>query len=112
MILDGQSGIIEIDLHIGELLDDTHGMSNSEILNYQLDKFREVLEQYKNKEFFYKHKKIYFTTDKKREYEVFAVMSVNIHEFEYWKFVMARNKEEHDEFIDKVEEHSLWRQGP
>ena len=45
----GQSGIIEIDLHIGELLDDTHGMSNSEILNYQLDKFREVLEQYKNK---------------------------------------------------------------
>ena len=24
-------------------------MSNSEILNYQLDKFREVLEQYKNK---------------------------------------------------------------
>lgn len=45
----GQNGIIEIDLHIGELLDDTHGMSNSEILNYQLDKFREVLEQYKNK---------------------------------------------------------------
>ena len=31
------------------MLDDTHGMSNSEILNYQLDKFREVLEQYKNK---------------------------------------------------------------
>lgn len=44
-----QNGIIEIDLHIGELLDDTQGMSNSEILNYQLDKFREVLEQYKNK---------------------------------------------------------------
>lgn len=45
----GQSGIIEIDLHIGELLDDTGGMSNSEILNYQLDKFREVMEQYKTK---------------------------------------------------------------
>ena len=45
----GQNGIIEIDLHIGELLDDIKGMSNSEILNYQLDKFREVLEQYKNK---------------------------------------------------------------
>ncbi len=40
-----------------------------------------ALEQYKDKEFFYKHRKIYFTTDKKREYEVFAVMSVNIHEF-------------------------------
>ncbi|WP_302802073.1 class B sortase [Eubacterium ventriosum] len=69
-----------------------------------------ALEKYKDKEFFNKHRKIYFTTDKKIEYEVFAVMSVNIYEFECWKFVMARNEEEHDEFIDKVEEHSLWRQ--
>ena len=45
----GKNEIIEIDLHIGELLDDAHGMSNSEILNYQLDKFREVMEKYKNK---------------------------------------------------------------
>lgn len=45
----GQIGIIEVDLHIGELLDDTRGMSNSEMLNYQLGKFREVMEQYKNK---------------------------------------------------------------
>ena len=43
------NGIIEIDLHINELLDDAHGMSNSEILNYQLDKFREVMEKYKGK---------------------------------------------------------------
>lgn len=45
----GKNEIVEVDLHIGELLDDTHGMSNSEILNYQLDKFREVMERYKNK---------------------------------------------------------------
>ena len=45
----GKNGIIEIDLHIGELLDDTRGMSSREMLNYQLDKFREVLEQYKGK---------------------------------------------------------------
>lgn len=44
-----QNGIIEIDLHIGELLDDMRGMSNSEMLNYQLDKFREVMNQYKKK---------------------------------------------------------------
>lgn len=43
------NGIIEIDLHINELLDDTHGMSNGEILNYQLDKFREIMEKYKGK---------------------------------------------------------------
>ena len=45
----GKSGIIEIDLHIDSLLDDTQGMGNAEILNYQLDKFREVMETYKNK---------------------------------------------------------------
>ena len=45
----GRNGIVEIDLHIGELLDDTRGMTNSEMLNYQLDKFREVMEQYKGK---------------------------------------------------------------
>lgn len=45
----GHNEILEIDLHIGSLLDDTHGMSNSEILNYQLDKFREVMEKYKTK---------------------------------------------------------------
>lgn len=44
-----RNGIIEVDLHIDELLDDTRGMSNGEILNYQLDKFREVMEQYRNK---------------------------------------------------------------
>ena len=43
------NGIVEVDLHINELLDDTHGMSNAEILNYQLDKFREVMERYKTK---------------------------------------------------------------
>lgn len=44
-----QQNIVEIDLHIGELLDDIHGMSNAEILQYQLDKFREVMEQYRKK---------------------------------------------------------------
>lgn len=41
--------IVEVDLHIDELLDTTAGMSNAEILNYQLEKFREVMEEYKNK---------------------------------------------------------------
>jgi Smr domain./Domain of unknown function (DUF2027). len=41
--------VIEIDLHINELLDDTSNMSNKEILDYQLDKFREVLEENKDK---------------------------------------------------------------
>ncbi len=44
-----KSEIVEIDLHAHELLDTTAGMSNSEILNYQLDVFRKTLEEYKNK---------------------------------------------------------------
>lgn len=44
-----KNDIVEIDLHIHELLDDTGGMSNSEILNYQLDKFREVMNTYQQK---------------------------------------------------------------
>jgi hypothetical protein len=40
------SPIIEVDLHINQLLDTTTGMSNSDMLNYQLDKFRETLAAY------------------------------------------------------------------
>lgn len=42
-------GLVEIDLHIDSLLDDISGMDNAAILTYQLDKFREVLEEYKGK---------------------------------------------------------------
>lgn len=66
-----------------------------------------ALEQYKEKKFFDKHKKIYFTTNQKREYEVFAVMSVNVREFEYWKFVMARDEKDYGEFVEKVLKHSF-----
>lgn len=44
-----KNDVIEVDLHIDSLLDDTHGMGNSEILTYQLDKFREVMEAYLHK---------------------------------------------------------------
>lgn len=41
--------IIEVDLHINELLDSTAGMSNGEMLQCQLDKFNAVLEDNKNR---------------------------------------------------------------
>ena len=47
----------------------------------------------------------------KRKYEVFVVMSVNIRDFEYWKFVMARDEKYYDKFVEKVLEHSLWSVG-
>lgn len=50
------SELLEVDLHIHELLDSTTGLSNADMLNYQLKRFREVLEE--NKRF--KGKKIVF----------------------------------------------------
>ncbi|GHT68427.1 mannonate oxidoreductase [Bacteroidia bacterium] len=41
--------ILEIDLHINQLLDSTTGLSNGDILNVQLDTFRKTLEENKNK---------------------------------------------------------------
>ena len=41
--------IVEIDLHINELLDTTAGMGNTDILNVQLTKFAEIMEQHKSK---------------------------------------------------------------
>lgn len=43
--------ILEIDLHIDELLDNTNGLSSGDMLEYQLTKFREVMdENRKNRE--------------------------------------------------------------
>lgn len=39
--------ILEIDLHAVELLDNTNGLSSGEILEYQLTKFRETMEESK-----------------------------------------------------------------
>ena len=44
-----KNNIVEVDLHIHELLDDTTGMGNGEMLNYQLDVFRKTLAEYANK---------------------------------------------------------------
>ncbi len=43
------SEIIEVDLHINELLDTTAGLSNAAMLQCQLDKFHEVLDENKNR---------------------------------------------------------------
>jgi len=41
--------VLEVDLHINELLDSTAGLSNGEMLQCQLDKFHAVIEENKNK---------------------------------------------------------------
>lgn len=40
---DGKKDLV-IDLHIDELLDNTRGLSPADMLNYQIDKFREVMD--------------------------------------------------------------------
>ncbi|MDE6098116.1 MAG: Smr/MutS family protein, partial [Muribaculaceae bacterium] len=41
---DKAQDIIVVDLHASELLDDMRGLSNADILNYQVDRFREVMD--------------------------------------------------------------------
>jgi hypothetical protein len=40
----GKGETIVVDLHIHELVDNTHGLSNADMLNMQVDKFREVMD--------------------------------------------------------------------
>ncbi len=44
-----QAEIIEVDLHINELLDNISGLSNADMLQYQLEKFHEVLAENKTR---------------------------------------------------------------
>jgi hypothetical protein len=44
-----QNQVEEVDLHISHLLDTTSGMSNSDILEYQLSVFHQTLEKFNNK---------------------------------------------------------------
>lgn len=43
------NAIVEVDLHIEELIDTTAGFGAAEILDYQMTKFREIMDQYKQK---------------------------------------------------------------
>lgn len=45
-----RNAVLEVDLHINALLDNTHGLSNADMLQYQLKKFVEVMEQYKHQQ--------------------------------------------------------------
>lgn len=53
---DEKDAPVVVDLHINALLDTTAGMTNSDILNYQLEKMRNTIFEYKNQ----KGKKIIF----------------------------------------------------
>lgn len=44
-----KSGPLEIDLHIDQLLDSTVGMDNTAILNHQLETFRKVMDEHRQK---------------------------------------------------------------
>ncbi|MCU4165165.1 DUF2027 domain-containing protein [Carboxylicivirga caseinilyticus] len=53
-----EPGILEVDLHIDELIDTTAGLSKGEILNIQVDKFKQVMkenEKFKGKKLVFIH---------------------------------------------------------
>lgn len=70
-----------------------------------------ALTQYKDENFYKEHKNIYFTTESKDKYEIFTVISVSKYTFPYWQFVMARDEDDYDEFINLVKQHNLYDTG-
>jgi len=46
--LTNRKKLIEVDLHSASLLDSTAGMSNGDVLNYQLDVFRKTMDEHRN----------------------------------------------------------------
>ena len=69
------------------------------------------LTKYRDENFFNKHRNVCFTTDRKQKYKIFSVISVNKKAFPYWKFVMAQDKLDYDEFINKVKKYSFYDVG-
>ena len=84
--------LLEVDLHIHALLDDTTGMGNAEMLNYQLDVFRATLDEYSTQ----KGKRIVFIHGKgdgvlrralldelKRKYKNYTSQDASFREYGY-----------------------------
>ena len=67
-----------------------------------------ALTQYRDENFYKKHKDILFTTKDKKKYKIFSVISVNKNDFPYWKFVMAQDESDYDTFINKVRQYSIY----
>ena len=51
-LLKKKNEILEVDLHIGSLLDTTAGMNNADMLKYQMDTFRKIMEEHHSKKAF------------------------------------------------------------
>ena len=68
-----------------------------------------ALTSFSDKSFLDEHPMIIFETKKhKYKYEIFAVMSVNANEFQYWGFTMARDEADFDAYVNSVVACSLY----
>jgi len=90
--LNPKTNILEVDLHINKLIDSVTGFSNADILNFQMDKFHEVLRDNENN----KGKKIVFIhgigngtlkqkvlTELKRKYKKHSSQDASFKEYGY-----------------------------
>ena len=72
-----------------------------------------ALINFKNKSYYEKHKFIYLKNvqGEVKRYEIIAVLQVNKNEFEYWKFVKAKNKDDFMVFVSDVMKKSIYKCG-
>ena len=76
--------------------------------NINGEKMFGALIQYRDENFYKKHKDILFTTKDKKKYKIFSVISVNKNDFPYWKLVMAQDEIGYNTFINKVKQYSIY----
>ena len=69
--------------------------------------FGELL-KYRQKSFYEEHKHLYFDAKQEQLYEIFAVISVDVNAFTYWKFVMAIDEADFNKFVSDVKARSLY----
>lgn len=69
--------------------------------------FGELL-KYRQKSFYEEHKHLYFDAKQEQLYEIFAVISVDVNAFTYWKFVMAIDEADFNKFVSEVKARSLY----
>lgn len=76
--------------------------------NMGYNKMFGVLTNYRDESYLKEHPSIIFETkNKKSEYEIFAVMSVKIYDFQFWKFTMARDENDFNEYVNSTVVYSL-----
>ena len=85
---------------------------NFEEIKEKIKKEKDELENYKNEEYYNKHKFIkFYTLNEKAEYEIISVFKTTVYNdngFKYYQYYNLEDEREFETFINKCKELSLY----